>query len=204
MPNLGEILRTNLPQDVMSQIEDVVGDDFDWDVVPRSRLNKVIAQRNKLLNNGNNNNNSDTEGSEGSVDLKDYIKKEEHDTLMQQEAQRLQGEYDKSLLNMRKQYAALDKLNQMHAKDPQLILKSQLIDLEKLSFDDSGELQGFSEQADPLKESKSYLFGEEDKHQRGTGKNSGSEGDQAQDALDSKINNVFEHMGIQMTQQKEG
>lgn len=204
MPNLGEILRTNLPQDVMSQIEDVVGDDFDWDVVPRSRLNKVIAQRNKLLNNSNNNNNSGTEGSEGSVDLKDYIKKEEHDTLMQQEAQRLQGEYDKSLLNMRKQYAALDKLNQMHAKDPQLILKSQLIDLEKLSFDDSGELQGFSEQADPLKESKSYLFGEEDKHQRGTGKHSGSEGDQAQDALDSKINNVFEHMGIQMTQQKEG
>ena len=75
MPNLGEILRKNLPQDVMSQIEDVVGDDYDWDVVPRTRLNKVIAQRNKLQ--------ETIDAGGANVDLSKYVTKEDHDKALQ-------------------------------------------------------------------------------------------------------------------------
>ena len=44
-----ETLRKNLTPEQLTAVQDAVGDDFDWDLVPRSRLNKVIKQRNELL-----------------------------------------------------------------------------------------------------------------------------------------------------------
>lgn len=200
MPNLGEILRTNLPQDVMSQIEDVVGDDFDWDVVPRARLNKVIAQRNKLA--GKASSNQPTTDDEGGVDLSGYVKKEDSDNLLAQQKKDLEKTHKAEVLNLRKQYAALDKLRQMGAVDPQLILDSGLIKMDSLNFNEANELTGFEDQANPLKEARAYLFKEPENVPSGTGKGSGSQGG-APDALDARLNSVFASMGVQMNNTQE-
>ena len=43
-----DTLRKNLTPELFTQVTDQLGDDFDFDLVPRSRLNKVIKQRNAL------------------------------------------------------------------------------------------------------------------------------------------------------------
>ena len=43
-----DTLRKNLTPELFTQVTDQLGDDFDFDLVPRSRLNKVIKQRNDL------------------------------------------------------------------------------------------------------------------------------------------------------------
>lgn len=200
MPNLGEILRTNLPQDVMSQIEDVVGDDFDWDVVPRTRLNKVIAQRNKLA--GKSSTNSQIDDGEGGVDLSGYVKKEDSDNLLAQQKKDLEKAHRGEVLNIRKQYAVLDKLRQMGAVDPQLILDSGLIKLDELNFDETNNLTGLEEQADPLKETRAYLFKAPDPVPSGTGKHEGGAGGEPS-ALDAQLNSVFKSMGVQINNTQE-
>ena len=46
--SLYDTLRKNLKPDLFTQVTDQLGDDFDFDLVPRSRLNAVIKQRNTL------------------------------------------------------------------------------------------------------------------------------------------------------------
>ena len=48
--SLYDTLRKSLTPELFTQVTDALGDDFDYDVVPRSRLNKVIKQRNDLRN----------------------------------------------------------------------------------------------------------------------------------------------------------
>ena len=43
--SLLDTLKKNLTPEQFSAVQDALGDDFNWDVVPRSRLNKVIKQR---------------------------------------------------------------------------------------------------------------------------------------------------------------
>ena len=43
--SLLDTLKKNLSPEVFSAVQDALGDDFNYDVVPRSRLNKVIQQR---------------------------------------------------------------------------------------------------------------------------------------------------------------
>ena len=197
MPNLGEILRKNLPQDVMSQIEDVVGDDYDWDVVPRTRLNKVIAQRNKLQ--------ETIDAGGANVDLSKYVTKEDHDKALQDKETELTNLHNTALLNLRKQHAALDMLSAENVIDPQLLLDAGLIKLESLDFDDAGNLTGLTEQLTPLRESKGHLFGKS-KAKAGTGKggDNGTGDDDKSDALDAQLNDVFSKMGIQMKDSQEG
>lgn len=198
MPNLGEILRKNLPQDIMSQIEDVVGDDYDWDVVPRTRLNKVIAQRNSLQ--------EQLDGKGNDVDLSKYILKEDHEKALQDKETELTNTHNTALLNLRKQHAALEAMSAENVIDPQLLLDAGLIKMDSLNFDDAGALTGLTEQLTPLKESKGHLFGKASKGKAGTGKcgNSGSDDQDKSDALDAQLNDVFSRMGIQVNNSQEG
>ena len=43
-----ERLKKNLSPEQYTAVMDALGDDFDFDLVPRARLNKVISQRNTL------------------------------------------------------------------------------------------------------------------------------------------------------------
>ena len=46
--SLLDTLRKSLSPELLTQVTDTLGDDFDFDLVPRSRLNTVIKQRNDL------------------------------------------------------------------------------------------------------------------------------------------------------------
>ena len=46
--SLYDTLRKCLTPEQFTTVTDALGDDFDYDMVPRSRLNKVIKQRNEL------------------------------------------------------------------------------------------------------------------------------------------------------------
>ena len=75
-----DTLRKSLTPELFTQVIDQLGDDFDFDLVPRSRLNKVIKQRNDFRdqlaeisqsqgNRSKGNNEDDDEGGSGGEDI---------------------------------------------------------------------------------------------------------------------------------------
>ena len=68
--SLHDDLKKKLSPENMQTLEDILGDDFEWDLVPRSRLNKVIKQRNDLkkqVNTPNLNNSSKDDDDDDDV-----------------------------------------------------------------------------------------------------------------------------------------
>lgn len=175
---LYETLRKNLTPEDFTKVTDALGDDFDWDLVPRARLNKVIGQRNELRkklaegsqpqgtpngdeddddqNNGGNPNPGAPAGK--TVDeaaLRKAFDKEKADAVQA----------------VKIQYAAVDKLRAAGAIDADLIWAGGLIDKTKLGLDAMGALTGMDELITGLKTSKAHLFGKaDDGVPSGTGK----------------------------------
>lgn len=184
-----EKLREKLGTDLMSQVEDAVGDDFDWDFVPRSRLNKVIGQRNALSIKVQNlteaaaaeddDENLDTKGT--NKDTKGDKKK---DDGVDMEA--IKSQHAAELQNVAKRYAVLDYLRAQGARDPKLVLS--MLDMDKITLDESETLQGIEDQVAATKESHDYLFQTAgDDVSGGTGKDGGSDGDSETDPFEAVI-----------------
>lgn len=184
-----EKLREKLGTELMSQVEDAVGDDFDWDFVPRSRLNKVIGQRNALSIKVQNlteaaaaeddDENLDTKGT--NKDTKGDKKK---DDGVDMEA--IKSQHAAELQNVAKRYAVLDYLRAQGARDPKLVLS--MLDMDKITLDESETLQGIEDQVAATKESHDYLFQTAgDDVSGGTGKDGGSDGDSETDPFEAVI-----------------
>lgn len=214
MPTIIETLRKNLTPEVYGQVMDALGDDFDFDLVPRSRLNKVIRQRNDLREQlaGNSQNPGIDDDDEGagapaaksgsgtpSVDVKE-----------------LQKQHKAEMSNLAIRYSALDKLRAAKAKDPELILKAGLLDTKGAKVSDDGVVTWPTGENDPFEaltknESYKYLFdgestptggkgadadsdnGADDDVPAGTGKNSGAGADGGKNQLDAMLDQA---MGI--------
>lgn len=177
-----------LQPDDLQKVLDALGDDFDFDMVPRSRLNKVIQQRNELkeLVSGKKtekekDDNSGEDGEEG--DLK---------SVYEQKIAALEAAHQKTLESTQKQYAVLDKLREAKAVDPDIILKSGLLKVDELKFNDKGELEGLTEQLTELSKTKSYLFQPAEEPAKGTGKAGG----QKKEVIDDQLTNIFTHYGV--------
>lgn len=161
-----ETLRKNLTPEQFTAIQDAVGDDFDWDLVPRTRLNKVIKQRNQLreqLAGGSqpqgkgtaaDDEDDDDQGAAGAasgpkggqpVDIKALEKQ-------------WKEQQDKAVQDVKIQFAALDKLRAAKAIDAELIWNGGLIDKTKLALDANGALTGMDEIVTDLQKNKSHLF----------------------------------------------
>lgn len=189
--SLKDTLRQKLTPELFTQVTDALGDDFNFDVVPRSRLNKVIGQRDTLKEQletalkG-----TQTKGGSEDDDDDDFQmpnttkgkgkKQSSETTLTEEEIQRRINEATQQAQNeVRIQYAGLDALRNANAVDPDLVFT--LIDKSKLKFDDSGKLTGIDEQITALKTSKPNLFpdggnkGGRKDTPGGTGKDGGSE-----------------------------
>ena len=184
-----EKLREKLGTELMGQVEDAVGDDFDWDFVPRSRLNKVIGQRNALSIKVQNlteaaaaeddDENLDTKGT--NKDTKGDKKK---DDGVDMEA--IKSQHAAELQNVAKRYAVLDYLRAQGARDPKLVLS--MLDMDKVTLDESETLQGIEDQVAATKESHDYLFQTAgDDVSGGTGKDGGSDGDSETDPFEAVI-----------------
>ena len=135
-----ETLRKNLTPEQFTQIEDAVGDDFDWDLVPRSRLNKVIKQRNDLrekLAGGSQPQGSNSAGK----DEDDEDQKSTPPFDLKELEKQWQAKQDKAVQDVKIQYAALDKLRAAKAIDAELIWASNILDKTKLTVDAAGNVQ---------------------------------------------------------------
>lgn len=190
--SLKDTLRQKLTPELFTQVTDALGDDFNFDVVPRSRLNKVIGQRDTLkeqletaLKGTQTKGGSEDDDDDDDFQMPDTTKgkgkkQSSGTTITEEEIQQRINEATKQAQNeVRIQYAGLDALRNANAVDPDLVFT--LIDKSKLKFDDSGKLTGIDEQITALKTSKPNLFpdggnkGGRNNTPGGTGKDGGSE-----------------------------
>lgn len=184
-----EKLREKLGTELMGQVEDAVGDDFDWDFVPRSRLNKVIGQRNALSIKVQNL----TEAAAAEDDDEDFDTKgtgkdtkggKKKDEGVDMEA--IKSQHAAELQNVAKRYAVLDYLRAQGARDPKLVLS--MLDMDKITLDESETLQGIEDQVAAKKESHDYLFQTAgDDVSGGTGKDGGSDEGNETDPFEAVI-----------------
>lgn len=211
MPTIQEQLRKNLTSEQYSAVMDALGDDFDFDLVPRSRLNKVIKQRNELREElaGKSQNpgiDDDDEGAgasaakSGSGNTSDDIKA-------------LQKQHKTEMANLAIRYSALDKLRAANAIDPELILKAGLLDTKGAKVSDDGVVTWPDGENDPFtkltkNESYKYLFKgestpaggkdtgsdkgtEDDSVPAGTGKDTGAGADGGKNQLDAMLDQAM-------------
>lgn len=187
-----DTLQKNLTPEMFSSICDALGDDFDFDMVPRSRLNKVIGQRNELrkslskpldIKKGDDGDDGDDGASTGEEVT--YTEKEVKKLLKDKDDEQL-----KAITSLKKQNVALEKLRANNAVDPETILKSGLLDLDKCEFGKDGTLSGIDDAIKSLVKDKAYFFKASDSHERGTGKDGEGDGD-SDTALDDALSKIF-------------
>ena len=157
--SLYDSLRKALTPELFTQVTDALGDDFDYDVVPRTRLNKVIKQRNDLRDQlaGNAQNQRSTPNSDEDDDLggnQPESKKVDIDALKAQ----WQKDQDAAVKAVKLQYAALEKLRAANVIDPELIWSSSVLDKSKIDLDDKGQVTGLDDMLTQLQKDKAHLF----------------------------------------------
>lgn len=185
-------LKKELTEEQYNSIVDTLGDDFDWDVVPRSRLNKVIKQRNELKAALKNTHNDDDDDDDDDETLpagkgKPGTAGKKHPTITEEDVLKAK---DDAIAKLKKEYAVKNSLKDAKAKDVDLTFG--LIDLEKVSFDKDDKLTGLDDQVKNLQKDKDFLF---ESAPGGTGRDDGKEGEKHKD-LDDKLNSVFAGYGI--------
>lgn len=177
-----DTLRKNLTPELFTQVTDQLGDDFDFDLVPRSRLNKVIKQRNELRD-------QLSEGSQPQSSSKKAPNEDDDDDFKMPQAKGKGTEVDVDALKqqwlkeqgdavkaVRLQYAALEKLRAANAIDPELLWQAGLIDQSKLTVEADGIVKGLDEAIAELTKSKGHLFSKgKSGVDSGTGKDGGDD-----------------------------
>lgn len=188
--SLYDTLRKSLTPELFTQVTDALGDDFDFDQVPRSRLNKVIKQRNELREqlaagtqtaggSGAGSHNEDDNDDDFEMPGKGGKKKEVDIEALKQQWLQEQGN---AVNEVKMQYAALEKLRAAGAIDAELIWQAGLIDKSKLSVEADGSVKGLDEAITELTKNRAQLFNGEDSKGKGkgvpggTGKTGGDEG----------------------------
>lgn len=181
--SLLDTLKKNLTPEVFSAVQDALGDDFNYDVVPRSRLNKVIQQRDEArrqLNGAGTGGQGDDgdDGGDGSGKGAGSGAAGKGFTQADIDAavQAVKDAHKKELDQLRMNHAVLAKLQEQNFVDPNLILSAGLIDTTKVTLDDNGVITGgLDDQLSSLAEARPYLKNASSGGQRGTGKQGGSD-----------------------------
>lgn len=183
--SLLDTLKKNLTPEQLSAVQDALGDDFNYDVVPRSRLNKVIQQRDEArrqLNGtgtgGQGDDGDDGNGGAGSGNGAGSGAAGKGFTQADIDAavNAAKADHEKQLKQLRMNHAVLAKLQEQNFVDPNLILSAGLIDTTKVTLDDNGVITGgLDDQLSSLAEARPYLKNASNGGQRGTGKQGGSD-----------------------------
>ena len=178
--SLYDSLRKALTPELFTQVTDALGDDFDYDVVPRARLNKVIKQRNELRDQlaGNTQAQRGTSKTDEDDDELNTGKPTDNKPVNVAELKaQWQKEQDAAVKAVRLQYAALEKLRAANVIDPELIWSSNVLDKSKIDLDDKGQVTGMDDMLTQLQKDKAHLFKKaSDDVPGGTGKDGGDDG----------------------------
>ena len=181
--SLLDTLRKNLTPEMFTAVQDALGDDFNYDVVPRSRLNTVIKQRDEARRQIQNP--SSQGGDDGDDGIGDNgsggagkptgtagFTQADIDTAVNN----VKTNHATEIANLHKRYAARAKLQESKFVDPDLVLSAGLIDLTKVTLDDNGVVTGgLDDQISSLAQSKPYMLNGSGGGQRGTGKQGGTD-----------------------------
>ena len=191
MSALLKLLSKHLSPELLSSVQEELGDDFDFDYVPRSRLNAVIAQRNELRAqlaeleaSGKTSGASDDEGDEGTGTRE----RQQPDV----DIEALKAQHQAELDNLKKRYALAEELRAAKCKNPDLLIDK--FDFEKLGFDDKGKLTGHTEAIEAWKTSDPYLFeaaGEDVPPGTGAAGAKGASKQKKPDKVDALLSEVF-------------
>lgn len=174
--SLYDSMRKLLTPDLFTQVTDALGDDFDYDVVPRARLNKVIKQRNELRDQLAGNTQTQRGASGSNEEDEDEGNNKPNVNIEELKAQ-WQKEQDAAVKAVRLQYAALEKLRAANVIDPELVWSSNVLDKSKIDLDDKGQVTGLDDMLTQLQKDKAHLFKKStDGVPDGTGKEGGEEG----------------------------
>ena len=178
--SLYDSLRKALTPELFTQVTDALGDDFDYDVVPRARLNKVIKQRNDLRDQlaGNTQAQRGTSKTDEDDDELNTGKSADNKPVNVAELKaQWQKEQDAAVKAVRLQYAALEKLRAANVIDPELIWSSNVLAKSKIDLDDKGQVTGMDDMLTQLQKDKAHLFKKaSDGVPGGTGKDGGDDG----------------------------
>ena len=178
--SLYDALRKALTPELFTQVTDALGDDFDYDVVPRARLNKVIKQRNDMRDQlaGNTQAQRGTSKTDEDDDELNTGKSADNKPVNVAELKaQWQKEQDAAVKAVRLQYAALEKLRAANVIDPELIWSSNVLDKSKIDLDDKGQVTGMDDMLTQLQKDKAHLFKKaSDDVPGGTGKDGGDDG----------------------------
>lgn len=181
--SLLDTLKKNLTPEMLTAVQDALGDDFNYDVVPRSRLNKVIQQRDEArrqLNGAGTGGQGDDDDDGGAGSGKGAGSGAAGKSFTQADIDAaVQAEKDRAaeaMKTLRMNHAVLAKLQEQNFVDPNLILSAGLIDITKVTLDDNGVITGgLDDQLSSLAEARPYLKNASNGGQRGTGKQGGSD-----------------------------
>ena len=178
--SLYDSLRKALTPELFTQVTDALGDDFDYDVVPRARLNKVIKQRNDLRDQlaGNTQAQRGTSKTDEDDDELNTGKPADNKPVNVAELKaQWQKEQDAAVKAVRLQYAALEKLRAANVVDPEVSGSSSVLDKSKIDLDDKGQVTGMDDMLTQLQKDKAHLFKKaSDGVPGGTGKDGGDDG----------------------------
>lgn len=166
-----DTLRKNLTPEMFAQVTDMLGDDFDYDLVPRARLNKVINQRNDLrkqLAGASQPPAADTP-AEPDSEVEDTMPDSPTVDVKALELQ-WQRKQEEAVRDVTIKYEALGRLKAANAIDAELIWNGGLIDKSKITLDGTGAISGLDEQIEALKTSRAQLFPQVETVPAGTGK----------------------------------
>ena len=181
--SLLDTLKKNLTPEQLSAVQDALGDDFNYDVVPRSRLNKVIQQRDEARrqlsgagtggqgDDGDDGGDGSGKGAGSGAAGKSFTQAD-----IDAAVNAAKADHEKQLKQLRMNHAVLAKLQEQNFVDPNLILSAGLIDITKVTLDDNGVITGgLDDQLSSLAEARPYLKNASNGGQRGTGKQGGSD-----------------------------
>lgn len=176
--SLEKILKKHLPKELFTQVVDELGDDFDFDYVPRSRLNAVIKQRNDLRQRVADVDDLDDDGDEGddgatNPPKKKAAKKQTEPKGDEVDVEALKAQHQAELEAVKIEFALTDALRSEGCNNPKLLMPQ--LDMSKIKFGEDGKLEGHTEQLTAWKTSDPYLFSTSASGEEG-GDGTGAEG----------------------------
>ncbi len=177
--SFADSLKKNLKPELYTQVIDSLGDDFDLDLVPRTRLNKVIGERNTLraqIAGGDNTPPAGgTEPPAGGAGSEPPATQPQPPVDVEALKKQWEKEQGDAVTAVKLQFATLDKLRGANAIDAELIWNAGLIDTSKLTLDATGAVQGVDALITQLQKDKAHLFGQaQGGAPNGTGKDGGA------------------------------
>ena len=198
-------LKKNLDPETLAKVTEQMGEEYDFNQVPYSRLQKVVRERNELrdkVNTNANQNNDDDQNLSGASGQQNQQgqgqaqNQQQPAGLTQADLQKAiakatkeaQAKADKQIADMQLRSAALLQLRDANCIDPEVLYDSIRVDKSLLSLDSTGKVEGLAEQIETLqKASPAYFGAASDKDvTKGTGKTGGGNEDPGNADLESK------------------